>query len=83
MEISAQVSLYPLRQEKLGPAIETFVQALAQRGIEAQVGPMSTLVSGGAGPVFTALKEAFEQVAAQGPVAMVITVSNACPVPGR
>jgi uncharacterized protein YqgV (UPF0045/DUF77 family) len=83
MEVSAQVSLYPLRQKKLGPAIDAFVRALAQRGIEAQVGPMSTLLSGEAGDVFAALSEGFEQVAAQGAVAMVVTVSNACPVPGR
>lgn len=83
MDVSAQVSLYPLRQEKLSPAIEELRVALELRGIEAQVGPMSTLVSGEVETVFRALKEGFEQVAARGPVAMVITVSNACPAAPR
>lgn len=83
MDVSAQVSLYPLRQERLSPAIEALRSALELEGVEAQVGPMSTLVSGEVDAVFRALKAGFEQVAARGPVAMVITVSNACPVAPR
>jgi uncharacterized protein YqgV (UPF0045/DUF77 family) len=79
MRVSAQVSLYPLRQEKLGPAIETLREALERQGLDAQVGAMSTLAEGEARMVFRALEEGFEQAAAQGQVAMVVTVSNACP----
>jgi uncharacterized protein YqgV (UPF0045/DUF77 family) len=81
--LSAQVSLYPLRQQQLSPAIEALRRALQLRGLEVQVGAMSTLVSGESGPVFAGLQEGFELAAAQGPVAMVITLSNACPVPVR
>jgi hypothetical protein len=41
---------------------------------------MSTLVTADADILFSALREAFEKAAAAGPVAMVLTVSNACPV---
>lgn len=83
MTVSAQISLYPLRQERLGPAIETLRQALEREGLEPQVGAMSTLVSGEASRIFAALRAGFEQAAALGPVAMNVTVSNACPVAER
>jgi len=81
--VSAQISLYPLRQQELSPAIEAFRLALESEGLEAQAGPMSTLVVGESSRVFAALQEGFEHAAAGGPVAMVVTVSNACPVVDR
>lgn len=79
--ISAQVSVYPLRQERLTPAIAAVTTALEARGLSAEVGPMSTRVTGAAESVFAALQEAFLRAAATGEVVMTITVSNACPVP--
>jgi uncharacterized protein YqgV (UPF0045/DUF77 family) len=81
--LSAQISLYPLRQERLGPAIEAFRGALERQGLAPEVGAMSTVVTGDAGALFTALREGFEQAAKRGPVAMVVTLSNACPVRER
>lgn len=83
MEVSAQLSLYPLRQEKLGPAIEQLRQTLEARGLDAQVGPMSTVVSGDSERVFSALKDGFERAAAEGHVVLVVTLSNACPLRAR
>ena len=40
---------------------------------------MSTQITGEAGVVFVALKEAFVEAAATGDVVMTVTVSNACP----
>jgi uncharacterized protein YqgV (UPF0045/DUF77 family) len=80
MVISAQISIYPLRQEHLSPAIEAVRTALAARDLRPQIGPMSTVVTGDAGVVFAALQEAFAQAAATGHVVMTVTVSNACPV---
>jgi uncharacterized protein YqgV (UPF0045/DUF77 family) len=79
MTVSAQASVYPLRQERLGPGIEAMRLALERQGLEPLVGPMSTFVIGEASRVFTALSEGFERAAAGGDVAVVITVSNACP----
>lgn len=78
---SAQISLYPLRQEHLGPAIEIVRETLEAHGLQAQVGPMSTIVTGETGIVFAALAEAFDKAARTGEVVMTLTVSNACPVP--
>lgn len=78
--ISAQVSVYPLRQERLTPAIEAVKAALEAHGLSAEVGAMGTYVTGGARTLFAALGEAFVQAAGSGQVVMTITVSNACPI---
>ena len=83
MSVSAQISVYPLRQQHLAPAIEAVRLALESGGLEPKVGPMSTLVRGDADRIFAALREAFERAAAAGDVAMVLTLSNACPADVR
>lgn len=80
MLIAAQVSLYPMRQESLSPAIATAVNIFKEHGLEVTAGTMSTQVYGEDGPVFNALQDAFKVSAAQGDVVMVVTFSNACPV---
>ena len=77
--ISAQVSLYPLRQASLGPAIREAVRVLRQHGLETRMSEMSTLVWGEEGDVFDALQAAFHQAAARGDTVMTVTFSNACP----
>lgn len=81
--VSAQISLYPLRQARLAPAIEALRRALEHEGLDARVGPMSTLVRGDAARIFAALHAGFEEAASLGPVALSVTVSNACPVEER
>ena len=39
MVASAQISIYPLRQERLTPAVEAVQQALSGRGLEVRPGP--------------------------------------------
>lgn len=77
---SAQVSVYPLRQDRLGPAIAAVRASLEDHGLTAEVGPMSTIVVGEDAVIFAALGEAFAKAAELGAVVMTITVSNACPV---
>lgn len=81
MPASAQVSLYPLRQPRLSPAIDAALDVFRRHGLEVTPGPMSSVVSGDDDALFAALKEAFLQASAQGEVVMVVTLSNACPVP--
>jgi len=81
MTTSAQISVYPLRQEHLGPAVESVRSALREHGLIPQVGPMSTTVTGESGIMFAALAEAFAKAATSGQVVMTITISNACPLP--
>ena len=80
MTTSAQISIYPLRQEHLGPAIESVCAALRKHGLTPQVGSMSTTVTGEGGVIFTALADAFAEAASEGQVVMNVTVSNACPI---
>ena len=81
MFVAAQVSLYPLRQPRLSPAIDRAQKIFRERGLNAQRGPMSTVVSGEDADVFGALVEAFKEASAAGEVVMTLTLSNACPVP--
>ena len=79
--ITAQVSLYPLRQDNLSPSINAVVQALDKDGVESQTGAMSTLVWGDDEKVFPALMDAFRKAADVGETVMILTISNACPWP--
>jgi uncharacterized protein YqgV (UPF0045/DUF77 family) len=79
MKISAQTSVYPLRQENLSPTIKVVRETLQARGLSPDVGPMSTIVTGDSAPVFAALQEAFEAAAAEGDTVFTTTISNCCP----
>lgn len=79
---SAQVAIYPLRQEHLTPAIDAVQRALRKHGLTIQPGPMATYVVGPTDTILAALQEAFAQASATGHVVMTITLSNACPIPG-
>jgi uncharacterized protein YqgV (UPF0045/DUF77 family) len=81
--ITAQVSLYPLRQQSLSPAIDEALRIFREHSLDVELGAMSTLISGDDAAIFAALQDAFRRVARQGHVVMVVTFSNACPVPGK
>jgi uncharacterized protein YqgV (UPF0045/DUF77 family) len=80
MFISAQVSLYPLRQQNLSPAIEKTLAIFKNNALQVSPGAMSSVVSGEDGILFDALREAFRTASAEGDVVMAVTFSNACPV---
>jgi uncharacterized protein YqgV (UPF0045/DUF77 family) len=80
MVASAQIAIYPLRQPRLSPAVQAIGDALVSAGLRPEVGPMSTLVTGEVAHLFAALQTAFVRAAAEGPVVLTITLSNACPV---
>ena len=81
--ITAQVSIYPLKQDKLSPAIDAVLEVFAKHGIESQMGTMSTLIWGDDEKVFAALLDAFREAAFLGEAVMVTTISNACPLPQK
>lgn len=83
MQIGAQVSLYPLGQADLLPGIQEVWGALEEAGLEAAPGPLSTLVFGPDQDIFEALRRGFARAVALGPAVMVITITNACPMPGE
>jgi uncharacterized protein YqgV (UPF0045/DUF77 family) len=79
MQLSAQVSLYPLGQPDLSPAIQAVWQALDSNGLRYQPGPMSTVLEGEGEAVFSALQDAFRAASECGGTVMVVTLSNVCP----
>lgn len=79
MKIQAEVSLYPLRTGRLEQPVETFRQLLLQEGLEIDLGPMSTRIYGDCEPVFSALRQAFVQIAEEYEAVLTIKISNACP----
>ena len=80
MFVAAQISLYPLRQTSLSPAIENTLRVLREHGLEVSPGTMSTVASGEDEAVFDALKQAYRAASENGDVVMVVTLPNACPV---
>jgi uncharacterized protein YqgV (UPF0045/DUF77 family) len=81
MTASAQITVYPLRQDRLTPAVEAVQQALRDHGLRAVPGPMSTYAVGDDQAIFAALQEAFARAFSLGHVVMTVTLSNACPIP--
>ena len=80
MEISAQISLYPLKQERLSPAIEEAWRIIEEYDIIIQKGLMSTVLIGDRKEVFDAVIEIFEELSKKGMLVLNVTFSNACPV---
>jgi len=76
--ISAQVSLYPLREMSLSEPIDHLLRVLDSKGLEVRPGPMSTLVLGSTEALFDGLEQAFQEAAERSQVVMVATFSNAC-----
>ena len=74
--ISVQLSLYPLRQSQLGPAISRALELFRARGLDVRPGTMSTVIVGDVDAVFDGLKASFQTAAALGDVVMVASVSN-------
>lgn len=79
--ISAQVSLYPLRQASLDSAIREAIGALRAHGLDTRPSEMSTLVWGDEAALFDGLRDAFSRATAFGDTVMTVTISNACPLP--
>jgi len=79
MAVSAQVSLYPLGQSDLSPAIQAVWKAFDRHKLMYRMGSMSTQLEGDEATVFAALCDAFQAAAEYGGTVMQVTVSNACP----
>ncbi len=79
--ISAQVSLYPLRPEHLDAVIRDAIRLWQQRRLDVWPGAMSTMIAGEPQAVWDALREGFALASERCEAVMVVTVSNACPIP--
>ena len=83
MLVSVQFSVYPLREMHLSPAIKKTVEILKNYGLSVEVGLMSSITYGESEIVFKAFQKVYEEVATNSHVVLIITLSNACPVPAK
>lgn len=81
--VTAQVSLYPLRQESMAPVLGETLEILRESALEVRPDTVSTLLVGDETTIFAAIQQAFHHAAEQGQVLMVVTFSNASPKPDR
>jgi len=79
MKIQAEISMYPLRVTELSRPIDEFCRMLQSHGLEVQLGPMSSLISGESKDVFKAVQEAFERLVEKYQIVVAVKFSNACP----
>lgn len=77
--ISVQVAVYPMGQQDFA-AVDAAVAVLQASGLELQVGPMSSVISGPTHQVFEVLGRAFDAAAGHGGTVLQLTATNACPV---
>ncbi len=79
MNITFQVSLYPIAQKEFKPPIDNFIKELKDDGINVTVHETSTIGTGDSSRIFDSLKKAFESAAKLGDAVMVLTVVNGAP----
>jgi len=78
MHITIEISYYPLLERYEDPVAE-FVALLEQyHDVEAEIGTMSTLVSGEYEPVMALLTDAMHQLMGKYPSVFNLKVSNSC-----
>ena len=79
MNIQAELSLYPLKTERIDTAISRFIEQLEAGGLKPEVGAMSTVVRGECHRVFSAVERAFDACGSEGDIVLVFKAGNACP----
>ena len=79
MEVTFQVSLYPIAKEDFKTPINNFISKLKQHDLDVMVHETSTVGRGEIGNVFGALMKAYRSAAEQGDAVMVLTVVNGAP----
>lgn len=80
MHVAAEISLHPLRQDKLSPAIDALLKALKAGGLEFDQGPVATMVRGDHTQLFPALQKGLEEAAKHGDTSLSATITTA---PGK
>lgn len=78
MIVTVEVSLYPIGQGDFR-AVDAAIEALRAAGLEPEVRPMHSDITGDAEVIFPALARAFSEAARFGGAVMHVTVSNSCP----
>ncbi len=77
--VGCQLSVYPLRQDDVGPSIRAAIEAAQAEGCAVRVGNLSTLMTGSEDQVFRALRAAFRAAQRLGSAVMVATLAAGMP----
>lgn len=81
--LTAQVNVYPLGQDEIGPTIHRVIDILRVSGLVIETNAMATLLAGEPDVLLATLRDAFAAAAGEGSVVMTVTASNACSLPTR
>ncbi len=81
MFVEAQFSIYPLRESKLSPAINKAIEIVKSYGLPVEEGSMTSITYGESEKVFSAMRKVMEKVGENRHLVLIVTFSNACPVP--
>jgi uncharacterized protein YqgV (UPF0045/DUF77 family) len=81
--VTAQVSVYPLGRDDIGPIIDRIIAVLQASGLVIETNTMSTILAGEHDAVFSALRDASASAMTGGSAVMSVTLSNACPLPDQ
>lgn len=76
--VGIQVSIYPLREKSLSPALNKFWERLEERKFKFEVNSFATIIWGEEDRIFDSLKEIWKEIAKDRSIVMVVTLSNAC-----
>lgn len=76
---TAQVSVYGVGDGNLNAAVEATINVVRSSGLPYTVGRTHTLIDAAA-VLFSTLRALYQAATAQGEVAVVATISNACPL---
>ncbi len=79
MDITFQVSLYPIAKKDFKTPIDNFIASLKEDKLNVVVHETSTIGSGNADKIFDALKKAYLSASNEGDTVMVLTVVNGAP----
>jgi len=78
MKVQAEVSVYPLRGQRLSGYVGRFRHIMDTHGLAVKTGAMSTKVAGDSRGFFRGLSDAFEELGEKQDVVLVCKVPNAC-----
>ncbi|HUI30083.1 MAG TPA: YkoF family thiamine/hydroxymethylpyrimidine-binding protein [Candidatus Acidoferrales bacterium] len=79
MEVTFQVSLYPIAKEDFKTPINRFILELKKGRLDVDVHETSTIGNGEIENVFDTLKKAYMSAAKNGDAVMILTVVNGAP----
>jgi uncharacterized protein YqgV (UPF0045/DUF77 family) len=77
--MGCQFSIYPLRQDDVGPAVRDAIEAVHAEGCAVRVGNLSTLLTGSEDQVFRALRAAYRAAQRHGSAVMTATFAAGMP----